>query len=205
MKPDSLKPKGIISDIISMTWTLPFYIGKGKDYESLVKFFYEKRFDKLEELPSIKELIKETGLTYEKFSRCLKKLYEDLMTDENFIMDTHEVKYRIWARSTYKAGVTFDLKNLPVVPRVGEKVQLSYFHECCGTDYFYVKKVHHRFQGGCQIVEIELAEGDYNLFWHFRLDEAIERMEIDWREIFEKTPYQLKEQLDIVPKWYRNR
>ncbi len=58
---------------------------------------------------------------------------------------------------------------------------------------------------GCQIVEIELEEGDYNLFWHLRLDEAIERKEIDWNELFEKKPYQLKEQLDIVPKWYRNR
>ena len=197
-------PKGIIRDIISMTWTLPFFIGKGKEYENLVKFFLEKRYDILETVPSIKELIKETGLTYEKFSKNLKKLYEDLMTDEDFVMETHEVRYRISVRSAYKGGVIFDLKNLPVVPRVGEKVELSYFRECCGTDYFYVKNIRHSFVHGCQTVVIELAEGDYNLFWHFRLDEAIERMEIDWREIFEKTPYQLKEELDIIPKWYRD-
>jgi hypothetical protein len=202
MNQDNLTPKGIIRDIISMRWTLTFFIGKGKEYESLVKFFIEKKY---EMSPPIKELVKETGLTYEKLAKYLRKLYEDLMTQDDFIMDTHEVKYQIYAKSPYKGSVVFDLKNLPVVPRVGERVELFYFHECCGTDYFYVKNVRHEFRNGCQTVVIELDQGDYNLFWHLRLDEAIERMEIDWREIFEKTPHQLKEQLDVIPKWYRDK
>jgi len=202
MKPVTLTPKGIIRDIISMTWTLPFFIGKGKEYENLVKYFHEKKYEKP---PPIKELLEETGLTYEKLSKYLKKLYEDLRTDEDFVMEEHQVRYRIWVRSSFKSGVVFDMKNLPVIPRIGEKVEMPYFRECCGTDYFYVKNIRHQFRNGCQIVEIELEEGDYNLFWHLRLDEAIERKEIDWNELFEKKPYQLKEQLDIVPKWYRNR
>lgn len=204
MKPENLTPKGIFEDVISLTWTLNFYLDKGKDYEPLIKFLIEKRFDNIDELPSIKDLVKETGLSYPILSKYLKGLYKDLREDEEFIMDDHKVKYRIWVRHSYKNSVVFDLKNLPVVPRVGEKVDLSYFRECCGTNDFYVKKIRHKFQNGYQIVEIELDKGDYNLFWHYRLDEASERMEIHWRELLESSDSQLKEKLGAIPQWYRN-
>ncbi|MCX6244707.1 MAG: hypothetical protein NTU98_08380 [Bacteroidetes bacterium] len=204
MKPENLTPKGIFEDIVSMTWTLPFYLGKGKEYEELVKFICEKKYDQQKSIPPIKNLVKETGLSYSIFSKFLKNLYKDLREDEDFVMDTHEVKYRFWVSSSHGRGVIFDLKNLPVVPRTGESVELSYFRECCGSNTFYVKNIKHAFRNGCQFVEIELAEGDYNLFWHLRLDEAIEKKEVDWDDLFEKSAYQLKEQLDVIPKWYRN-
>lgn len=57
MKPENLTPKGIFEDVISLTWTLNFYLDKGKDYEPLIKFLIEKRFDNIDELPSIKDLV----------------------------------------------------------------------------------------------------------------------------------------------------
>jgi hypothetical protein len=89
-----------------------------------------------------------------------------------------------------------------VVPRIGEKVELEYFQECCGTRSFYVKKIRHFLDRGCQTIEIELADGDYNLFWHLRLDEALEKMQIDWREAFWGNDYELKKKLGVIPKWY---
>jgi len=204
MKPENLTPKGIFADIVSMTWTLPFYFGKRKEYEELIKFIYEKKYDEQTSIPPIKDLVRESGLSYSKFSKFLKNLYKDLREDEDFLMDTHRVMYRFCVSSSYGRSVIFDLKNLPVIPKIGESVELSYFRECCGSNTFYVKNIKHTFRNGCQIVEIELAEGNYNLFWHLRLDEALEKKEVDWDDLFEKSTYQLKEQLDVIPKWYRD-
>jgi hypothetical protein len=41
-------------------------------------------------------------------------------------------------------------------------------------------------EDGKQVIIILLKEGYYNLYWHFRLDEAEERMETDFRDRFEK-------------------
>lgn len=202
MKSDdySISTKGMYRDIVSMRGSLSCFLNKGKEYEDLVKFIQEKRYDENEGPPLIKDLVKESGVSNSKVTRYLKMIYKDVMEYEDFIIDFHEVKYRIWAKSNYFGSVIFDMKYLPVVPRVGEKVELLYFSEKLGTSSFYVKKVQHKFHNGCQLIEIELAEGDYNLFWHFRLDEAVEKKEIHWTEVFDKKPYQLKEKLGITPK-----
>ena len=51
------------------------------------------------------------------------------------------------------------------------------------------------------VIYIKLEHGDYNLFWHFRLDEALERHEIHWRDVWEKESYELKRILQVTPKW----
>jgi hypothetical protein len=203
MKAIPLSPSGIFRDIVSMSWSLPLYIGKGKEYEPLLKFICEKKYKDSNDIPPMKELLKEIGLSYAKFTRLLKNLYTDLREDDDFVLDSLEVKYRIWATSSYADSVIFDIKNLPVVPRVGEKVEIPYFQEFLGRTSFYVKNVIHKLRNGSQCVEIEVAEGDYNLFWHLRLDEAIEREEIHWRELFDLTPSQLKDKLEVTPKWRR--
>jgi hypothetical protein len=69
------------------------------------------------------------------------------------------------------------------------------------TNIFHVSKIDHEFENGRQVITIHLKQGFYNLFWHFRLDEAEERMEIDFRDRLEKTDYQLKKELGVIPKW----
>ena len=51
---------------------------------------------------------------------------------------------------------------------------------------FYISSIRHRFERDIQLVEIELKGGDYNLFWHYRKDEAKEKREIPWMDFFEK-------------------
>ena len=203
METNSLSPKGIFRDIVSMAWTLPYYLGKGKEYENLIKFICEKNYDDDNDIPQIKDLLKEMGLSYARFTRLLKSLYADLREDDDFVMDVIGIKYRIRAKSPYYGSVIFDMKNLPVVPRVGEKMEIPYFHEFLGTTSFYVKNVWHRLRNGHQRVEIEVTEGEYNLFWHLRLDEAIAREEIHWRELWDLSTSQLKDKLEITPKWKR--
>jgi len=205
MHPEPLSPKDIFRDIVSMSWSLPYFFDKGKEYEPLARFIYEKKYDiEVGDWPQIKDILKETGLQHSKFTKYLKSLYQDLREEEDFKMEFLEIKYRIWISSQYSGGVMFDLTNLPVVPRIGEKMDIPYFQEFIGRTSFHVKDVRHRLRNGYQMVEIELAEGDYNLFWHLRLDEAIAREEIHWREVFDKTTDQLKDKLEVTPKWRRN-
>lgn len=63
--------------------------------------------------------------------------------------------------------------------------------------------IRHVFESGIQIVEINLEEGEYNLFWKFRLDEALEKEELNWRDRLDKTEDELRVQLGVKPREHK--
>jgi hypothetical protein len=95
------------------------------------------------------------------------------------------------------------VKELLVMPRVGESVYLPHFTEQSKCTFYYVKKVSHRFYNGTQSVEIELDESIYNLLWHFRSDEAFLNGEIDPYDRFDFSEAELKEKLGFILRWKR--
>ena len=52
-----------------------------------------------------------------------------------------------------------------------------YKHEL-NNRYFNVESIRHEFANDEQLIFINLRAGDYNLFWHLRKDEGIEKGEI---------------------------
>jgi hypothetical protein len=204
MKDETLSTTSLLSDISSMSWALKPLLNQGKDYDGLLSYIIDKNWyypdDGRINIPAVKDLINDTGIPYGKFKKYLNEIFEDIRTSDKLILSFTGIEY--WFNITsFRNSLSFRVKSLPVLPRIGEQMRIPYFHSYLQTDFFYVSNITHEFENGIQVITIHLKEGFYNLFWHFRLDEAEERMEIDFRDRYEKTDYQLKKELDIIPKW----
>ena len=187
-----------------MSCSLKPLLNQGKEYDGLLSYIIEKKWyypeDGKTNLPAVKDLIKDTGIPYGKLKKYLNEIFEDIITSDTFALPFTDIEY--WFSVTsFRKSLSFRVESLPVVPRVGEQMRIPYFHSYLQTNIFHVSKIDHEFENGKQVITIHLKQGFYNLFWHFRLDEAEERMEIDFRDRFEKTDYQLKKELDVIPKW----
>ena len=93
----------------------------------------------------------------------------------------------------------FTIKSLSYLPRVGELVQVPYFNEIMGTDYYHVKDIRHRLEDDKQIIIIFLLYGSYSPYLNLRRDQAIETRELSWRNCRTKNDYELKELLYLRP------
>lgn len=204
MKDETLPTNSLLSDISSMSWALKPLLNQGKDYDGLLSYIIEKNWhcpeDKRIKIPAVKDLVKDTGIPYGQLKKYLNEIFEDIITSDTFTLAFTDIEY--WFSVTsFRKSLSFRVKLLPVCPRIGEQMRIPYFHSYLQTNIFHVSKIDHEFENRRQVITIHLKQGFYNLFWHIRLDEAEERMEIDFRDRFEKTDYQLKKELDVIPKW----
>jgi hypothetical protein len=204
MKDDTLPTTSLLSDISSLSWALRPLLNRGKEYDELLSYIIDKNWyypqDGKIEIPAVKDLIKDTGIPYGKLKKHLNAIFEDIRTSDTLMLSFPDVEF--WfSISSFRKSLSFRVKSLAVIPRIGEQMRIPYFRAYLLTDFFYVSDITHEFENGKQVITVHLKEGFYNLFWHFRLDEAEERMEIDFRDRFEKTDYQLKKELDVIPKW----
>jgi len=67
------------------------------------------------------------------------------------------------------------LDSLPVIPKVGENIQLPFLKAKFQTDDFYVQKVNHYFLRDTQHIQLTIVGGNYNLCRHLKKDELLER------------------------------
>ncbi len=42
MKRDTLTPKGVFRDLVSMSWSLNYFLNKGKEYDIILKYIIDK-------------------------------------------------------------------------------------------------------------------------------------------------------------------
>lgn len=200
MKQDTLALKGVFCDLVSMSWSLNYFLNKGKEYDIIIKYIIDKNLGDVYPLRKIKDVVLDIGIPYSRFSRLILLLYEDIRSDEDFHFEKPSVIYEI-NFSGKKRNFTISFKELQVLPRIGESVYFPYLKEYTQSTYFFVKNINHHFYNGTQTVEIELEEGDYNLFWHFRRDEGFLKDELDPFDRFDLSETELREKLGIIPYW----
>jgi len=100
MKIDSsVTPKEMFWDILEMKDSLLYFLNKGKGYDDLITFLQDQKYFENQDTPSIKELLKETGLTYSKLSKKLKDLHDNLRTDDDFVIKSDGIRYRFYVKS----------------------------------------------------------------------------------------------------------
>lgn len=204
MKQDTYTPKGVFRDLVSMSWSLNYFLNKDKEYNTILKYIIDKKLCDVYPLPKIKDVLLDIGISYSRFSRLILMLYEDILSDEDFHFEKPSAIYELNFSGKMRS-FTLSFKELAVIPRIGESVYFSYLKELSQNTYFYVKNVNHRFYKGIQSVEIELEEGEYNLFWHLRRDEAFLKEEINPFNRYEFSVSELKEKLGFIPSWKKKR
>jgi hypothetical protein len=197
---EKLSSKQMILDIASMRSRAIELLNKNKRYNPLLKALTEKDFyyDDDQPLPGLKELANLSGLKYDKVRRYLKEIYHDLVLDDEAerLFKYKEVEY-FFSVKGYQEYIYFTSDSLPVVPRIGEMITVPYFKAYLKTDYFHVEDVRHTLQDGKQVIDISLKVGSYNLYWHFRKDQAEEEGEISILDMIHLSDTQLKKKLNI--------
>ncbi len=169
-----LSSKQIIIDISSMRSIATQLLGKGKDYEQLLETILSKNsyYKEYYLPPSLKELQEETGLKYPVIRKCLNNIYTDLLMHDEIGIDfsIKEVEY-VFDIKRYSKYTSFVVKNIPVLPRVGDEVYFPFLKAKVGTSSFYVHSIDHSFDDTKQSIGISLRVGSYNKFLEMRKDE----------------------------------
>lgn len=196
---EKLSSKQMILDIGSMRSRAIELLRHNKQYNSLLKVLTEKDYyyDDNVPMPNIKDLSEKSELKYDKVRRYLKDIYYDLVLDEaERLFKYNEVEY-FFAVHGYREYTYFTADSLPVVPRIGEMITVPYFKAYLNTDYFYVEDVRHTLQDGKQVIDISLKAGSYNLYWHFRKDQAEEEGELSFHDLMHLSDTQLRKKLNM--------
>lgn len=196
-----LSSKDLMLDITSMHRFAEQLLGRGKDYEDLLKFLLAKDYyyDENISLPTFKELQEELGMAYPLLRKQLSSIYEDIMNYEGNGLDfsINEVEY-ILSIHYFENYVSFKLNHLPVVPRVGEQMHIPFFRAGIGMSSFYVSSINHYLDDKKQYIHLTLQVGTYNQAWHLRKDEAYLKGQISLKEYYSNNDYELAEQLGFV-------
>lgn len=168
-------------------------------YQALVKFLSAKDYYNDEDLPypTLKDVEVGTGLASHKVRKQLKEIYNsffDFETGYSFDFSSIEIWFNV---EYFKRYASFKCSNLKHLPRVGENIDLSFLRAKVGTNYFYVNEIRHFFENSKQRIEIYLKAGNYNSYWHYRLDKALELREVGYGELYDSYEYQIKERLGL--------
>jgi hypothetical protein len=193
---------GMIRDIQSMKSYAMKFLQKGKEYDQLLSYLLKDDFcGEDSHMPDIKGITKELKLNYSKFKRLLNLIYEEIIADYDHIFEFNEVEY-VLAFENYhnreKKIKTITVKSFPFLPRIGESVELPYFNEYLGTTCFFVEKIHHQMMDNKLCIFISLKGGFYNLYWHWRKDEAELKHELPVMDFFRLEDWELKKELGVT-------
>lgn len=169
-----LTTKGKLKDIYTMRKFALQLIGRGKSYDSVLKYLLKEDYYYDDEIgwPSLKLIQNDLGISHSVLKRNIDKIYKDL---EN--INSNGIDYTIKNIEYYFFLEFLDLQavvklhNIPVCPRVGEQIDIPYFKEKIHAERFYVRSVDHEFTDSKQIIYIDLVVGNYNTYWNLKRDE----------------------------------
>lgn len=198
---NKLTSKGMLLDICSMRSRAIKLLDQTNEYNSLLKCITDKDYyyDEDLRLPSLKDFAQMVNLKYDKARRQLKKIYLELCSlefDSKFPFEFNETE--IWVSlEGYNEIKGFTIKNLPYLPRVGEQIQVPYFKEYTGTNYYHVRSINHELFDNKHVILILLKYGLFSPYWNLRKDQAYEMGEISFRDSIEKNDYELRKLLNL--------
>lgn len=191
---------GILRDITSMREFAKKLIGKGKDYDELLWVITDKDYydDDNMFLLNLKELQSKVNKLYSFICKQLNEIYNDLQKHEEigieFSIKKVEYVFLLHNRDNYG---WFVLDDLPILPRVGEQIDIPFLREKMGQTYYYVENIFHHISDSKQTINITLNPGSPNLYFRIRKDEAYLKGEINREEYNSKEDWDIREKLKL--------
>lgn len=189
--------KQALLDLMYVDVQLPKVAKDHPKLESLIKFIVDHKSLNNDDIPypSIKEASQATNIRYGKVRKQIQKLYEIMFPFmEHSYLKFTKAKYELYfSYFNHKHYMLID--QFPVPLRVGENLTMPFLKAKLQTDRFYIYAIRHYFERDVQKVEVTLKGGNYNLYWHQRKDEAIEKGEIPRMSLYDKEEYILKREI----------
>lgn len=188
----------IISCISNMRSLSEKLLVLDRNYAGLLRLLLSDEFikDGDFEMPTLKELIKKSGLTYSKINKQLQEFFYDLICHEHIGIDycINDIEYvfEVRIRDLY---YSFTYNNIPLLPRVGEHVSLPFGIAEIGCDFFYVDSIEHSFENDKQTTTISLRPGYYNKHLAMCKDEKYIKGYVSFEEYRWMDDYKWEERL----------
>lgn len=200
MKEDTLSTKEMIVNIKSMRKLAMSLIKNEKAYNLFLnQLLNSDYFSGKAKIPTLKILAETSKLKTGVVRAFVEEIYHDLVFDYDAKppFAIKKICYEFYIRGWGKKRLSVDFVDLPIVPRIGEELSLPFFTAYFGTSSFFVEKIKHEFEEDVQTICLWLKQGSYNLYWHFRRDQAEEEEELHFTEFFSGDDLELKRKLKV--------
>lgn len=195
-----LSSTGIIRDISSMREFAKNLLGKGKEYDELLSLIIEKNYyyDDDLRLLKVKDLQEKTNKTYSNIRKQLYEIYNDLLNHEDIDIEfsIKKVEY-VFIMHYFDNYTWFVLDNLPIMPRIGEEIDIPFFMGKMDNSRYYVESIDHYFSDTKQSIRITLNPDSPHPYFRLRKDEAYLKREITHDEYYSKKDWKIREKLKL--------
>jgi len=159
--------------------------GKGKPYDPLIEVILTIGPD--DKTPASKTLQEQLGITAGKLRKWLEDLHQDFIeaisADADVLQYTN-VEHMLHVRGQ-RENVSF-LCRLPIVPRIGEGIELWFLMGETGEGAYYVEDVRYELSDDKMLVSVSVRPGYFDAyFWQLRARAKFEG----------KLPYELEDEM----------
>jgi len=199
----SVTPKQALKDIFSLGMFNKKLLDPSKDYYPLLKLLDDNDYYPGDlPYPDLKTMERLLGITHSVLGRWILTLFKQMLSEINSPVPINFLTVVEFYFQGYSRHMTLLVEGLDYLPRVGETIYSSYFSEYLGGSFLYfVESINHHFDQGEHRITMFIKNGNYNLYWHLRKDEALATKEISIQDEYEKSDEQLKTLLRISPHY----
>lgn len=192
---DTVSIKQIVIDFIYIREQLKELFKDKIEYQPIIEFILAKDYlnDDLDiPFPKIKDVEEGTGLKSHTLRKLLLQMHERIFSyDRKLNLSFKKVLYHFHIRYS-DHSFDFTMDKLTHLPRIGENISLPFVSTFTSLNWFYVDSIKHEFAENYQVVILILKEGDYNEYWRFIKDQAIEYDDIEFRDTYSLNEAELK-------------
>lgn len=152
-------------------------------------------------IPSSKELQQRLFLSPAQLSKQLRKLYENfwtLLQKKPRLIQPQKVIHRVYAYGREDRTAYFQCQ-LPVTPRIGERVTFPFLRGKTGTDYYHVSDVEYVYEQEALCINVTLETGGFNRYFVLSKDRLKLERKVGLRESFDLADYQWE---NLIRKHY---
>lgn len=190
--------KKIVIDFIYIREQLKVLFKDKKEYQPIIDFLHSKNYldDEMDlPFPKLREIETEIGLKPSVLRKLLLEMHNQIFNyTGNYNLNFNKVLYQFYIKY-FDSTCYFTVDKLEHLPRIGESMSLPFISAKIGLNWFYVEDVRHEFENDTQNIYLTLSVGQYNEYWRFMKDRAIELKEIGLGELFNLSESQLKSKI----------
>ena len=193
---EKLSIKQALIDLFSVSEQLRRILKDFPEYNVLLNYLMEKDYYNDDEIPipTLKNIEEKTGLTSHTVRKQIKEIYEIVFAFNipSLQFSAIEYNFNLCYMDKY---FSFTLSALPVIPRVGENVEIPFAKAALGFRSFFVDNISYILVGEKQIVEIYLYAGESNQYLKIRKDKARALHQLPHYEFWKMSNYDMERKL----------
>jgi len=182
---EKLSIKQALLDLLSVSEQLRRILKGFPEYNNILNYLLEKDYynDQEISIPTFKNIEEKTGLKSHAVRKQIKSMYDIVFAFDEPILSFTQVEYNIMI-TIMDRYFYFTVNHLPIVPRIGENMDIPFAKSALGFQTFFVDNITYTLIGEKQMVDIYLYAGESNQYLKFRKDKARALRELHHEEFW---------------------